>query len=215
MTWFTKVMINPQRREARKLLLHPEAMHAAVRASFPPDLDPSSRVLWRHDHNGAEHIIYMVSPEPPDPSHLVESSGWQTRPAMTADYQPLLSSLRIGQQWHFELVANPTHSLPQEHGKRGKIVAHVTANQQMEWLTKQGTPRGFSVMSAAVTERGVLRFRKGESKQHNVNISMARFRGELEITDTEQMRDTLINGMGRGKAYGCGLLTLAPLQGDS
>lgn len=70
-------------------------------------------------------------------------------------------------------------------------------------------------MSAAVTERGVLRFRKGESKQHNVNISMARFRGELEITDTEQLRDTLINGMGRGKAYGCGLLTLAPLQGDS
>ena len=44
---------------------------------------------------------------------------------------------------------------------------------------------------------------------------MARFRGELEITDTEQLRDTLINGMGRGKAYGCGLLTLAPLQGDS
>lgn len=67
-------------------------------------------------------------------------------------------------------------------------------------------------MSASVTERDVLRFRKGKSWQHPVNIAMARFRGELEITDTGQLRDALTNGMGRGKAYGCGLLTLAHLE---
>jgi len=33
--------------------------------------------------------------------------------------------------------------------------------------------------------------------------------GRLEVDDVELFRHALLNGMGRAKAYGCGLMTLA------
>ena len=41
MTYFSRFMINPQRRGAWKLLRSPQAMHAAVMATLPPDTDYS------------------------------------------------------------------------------------------------------------------------------------------------------------------------------
>ena len=35
MTTFSKFLLNPNRRTARKLLLDPQKMHATVRAMFP------------------------------------------------------------------------------------------------------------------------------------------------------------------------------------
>ena len=40
----------------------------------------------------------------------------------------------------------------------------------------------------------------------------AQFDGALRITDVELFRKSLLSGMGRGKAYGMGLLTLVPLS---
>ena len=40
---------------------------------------------------------------------------------------------------------------------------------------------------------------------------MVTFEGILEISDEEVFKQTLVDGIGREKAYGCGLLTLARL----
>ncbi|MGY6275374.1 type I-E CRISPR-associated protein Cas6/Cse3/CasE [Methylomonas sp. MgM2] len=37
-------------------------------------------------------------------------------------------------------------------------------------------------------------------------FSSVDFCGELQITDPEKFRQTLFNGLGRAKAFGCGLL---------
>lgn len=39
------------------------------------------------------------------------------------------------------------------------------------------------------------------------------FDGRLEVTDPAALRRTLTQGIGKAKAYGCGLITLAPLTG--
>ena len=58
MTTFTKIRLNPHRREGRKLLSDPQRMHAAVRAAFPAELDESdARVLWRVDPGQYEHVL--------------------------------------------------------------------------------------------------------------------------------------------------------------
>lgn len=41
---------------------------------------------------------------------------------------------------------------------------------------------------------------------------MAQFDGALQIEDPERLRTALTAGMGRAKAYGCGLMTLRPLS---
>ena len=80
MTYFSRFMINPQRRGAWKLLRSPQAMHAAVMATLPPDTDYSeSRILWRLDEFQHAPVLYMLSPEEPDFSALVEQAGWHNR----------------------------------------------------------------------------------------------------------------------------------------
>ena len=54
--------------------------------------------------------------------------------------------------------------------------------------------------------RGIEKF------QHDgtyVTIQMATFQGVLEVRDPARLRACLVGGMGRSKAYGCGLMTLA------
>ena len=102
MTYFSRFMINPQRRGAWKLLRSPQAMHAAVMATLPPDTDYSeSRILWRLDESQHAPVLYMLSPEEPDFSALVDQAGWRKRPGESAHYGRLLAKLENGQEWAF------------------------------------------------------------------------------------------------------------------
>ena len=51
MTWFSSILINPQKREGRKLLGNRQLMHKAVLQAFPPGSleEAGERVLWRLD----------------------------------------------------------------------------------------------------------------------------------------------------------------------
>ncbi|MCS0601592.1 type I-E CRISPR-associated protein Cas6/Cse3/CasE [Streptomyces sp. LP11] len=46
----------------------------------------------------------------------------------------------------------------------------------------------------------------------DVRFTRATFDGRLRITDLAAFRRTLTHGMGKSKAYGCGLMTLAPVR---
>lgn len=262
MTAFTRILVNPQKRGGRALLTNPQAMHAAVLACFPPDLDTTiGRVLWRVDHRDDEHVLYIVSPEQPDASVIVDQAGWPTRPGEIADYSPLLDSLRTGHERAFRLTANPVRSLPTNGGKRGKVVPHVTPAQQIGWLIEKAQHHGFEIRprvspvdlpeaqpeasgaagvagaavlsegtgstggtggtggeeialepDVAVTRRDDLSFGRRErdsGRKGRVALRTAQFDGTLRVTDAELFRQTLTQGIGRGRAYGCGLITLA------
>lgn len=225
MSTLSRVLINPQKRGARKLLSYPQSMHAAVRAAFPPDIDESSaRVLWRVDTNGPTHTLYVHGPEVPDLTHIVEQAGWPTRRGETADLEPFLLSLRRGQDWRFRLVANPVKSVPRGEGKRGKLMPLVSPKTQIEWLLKRSNDHGFGVRineltmpEVAVTRTENMAFSKTGSPggggiisgENAVTLRTARFDGVLTVTDVESLRRSLNHGIGRGKAYGCGLLSLA------
>lgn len=126
MSTLTKLYLNPLKRGAAKLLANPQAMHAAVRGAFPPDIDESqSRVLWRVDHREHEHVLYIVGPEKPDAQHIVEQAGWGTRPAQSADYSRFWNRLSMGKigllnWWEIPL----SQSLFQ--GNRGEKLFHTS-----------------------------------------------------------------------------------------
>ncbi|MDP9805888.1 CRISPR system Cascade subunit CasE [Trueperella bonasi] len=219
MTTFSRVLINPARRQGRKYLANPHALHAAVRASFPPDIDQSSqRILWRLDQQGHEHALYIVGPEKPTAAHIVEEAGWESRPQETADYDRLLSRIKQGQEWHFELLANPTKTINRGRDTRGKVVAHLSIFEQLKWLQRKSETMGVYLgppdePSFQVTESKTLNFRRSiESKNGRVHLVTARYAGTLKIVDAEKLRQVLVAGIGRAKGYGCGLLTLARSQ---
>lgn len=213
-SYLSKVVLNPQRRAGRGLLGSPQAMHAAVLAAFPGRLADRSdqRVLWRLDSTpGAVHL-FVVSPEEPDFTHVIEQAGWPTLPTWeTRAYRPFLDTLADGQAWGFRLTANPTRSRPAKQGERSQRYGHVTVAQQQEWLRSRTPGAGFEIPGdgVVVREREVNQFRRGNGQ---VTIARATFEGHLVVRDADALRRVLLQGVGPAKAYGCGLLTLAPLQ---
>lgn len=49
------------------------------------------------------------------------------------------------------------------------------------------------------------------SRRAPVSLVTVTFDGRIEVTDPQLLRKSLTHGIGKAKAYGCGLLTLAPL----
>lgn len=229
--YLTRFQINPARRGARELLGSPQRLHAAVLAAFPQTADERGRVLWRVDRDEHRTWLYLVSRTEPDLTHVVEQAGWPATQAGwdTRPYGALLSRLADGQRWAFRLTANPTRTTsahgsvrhpqdrPAELDPRGRPKArrygHVTVDQQLEWLRARVDGWGFALPEGdtggvVVHGRETVRFRRDE---RTVTIARASFDGVLEVTDVGLLRDVLTTGAGPAKAYGCGLLTLAPL----
>lgn len=214
--YLTRFALNPARRQCRFLLGSPQAMHAAVMAGFPPTAPERSpdggRVLWRVDRDGTATWLYILSPIEPQLTHLAEQAGWSDNSTWsTKSYMPLLDRLERGQSWAFRLQANPVHQITRPDGKRIKV-GHVTAAQQQQWAMDKASTSGFSipmidgVPSVTVSNRQQRRFRRGQGA---VTLSTAQFDGHLVVDDADTFREAMVQGIGRAKGYGCGLLTLA------
>lgn len=225
--FFSRIQLNPQRRETRKLLANPRAMHAAVEACFPPTGDSGERArnLWRVDTDRTGARLYVVSPAAPDMRHLVENAGWESSPAETTDYDRFLDGVMIGQEYSFRVTVNPVKRqfVP---GGRGKLLPHLTEEQQLNWFAEHASGWGFEplefpvvqgeseespeVMAMRVVQRHDRNFTKhDDAGRRTVTQRQVTISGRLGVTSTELLRAHLTGGMGRGKAYGCGLMTLA------
>jgi CRISPR system Cascade subunit CasE len=85
--------------------------------------------------------------------------------------------------------------------------------QQQAWLQSRVDHLGFRLARSmadepdlAIVERCTHRFVRDGS---TITIATATYQGHLEVCDAGTLRRALTHGVGRAKAYGCGLLTLA------
>lgn len=212
--FLTRMRLNPARRGTRFLLASPQRLHAAVLLGFP-DIDPApnARVLWRLDQIQRHDLqLYVVSPSEPDFTHLIEQAGWPTLAEatwQTRPYGPFLSRLEAGQSWAFRLRANPVRRV---RGENGRIKTWpLTASGQEQWLIDRALGHGISLPSFTLTGRGSQEFERKNApreKGRDVTIASAQFDGMLRVEDADLLRAALTQGIGRAKAYGCGLLTL-------
>ncbi|GAA4242352.1 type I-E CRISPR-associated protein Cas6/Cse3/CasE [Actinomadura meridiana] len=119
-------------------------------------------------------------------------------------------------------------------GKRRSSVrtGHRTAAHQLNWFLKRTDNYGFQIPLARtdpdlpipgsedstaapdvrIIHRDRLSFTKGERR--DVVLHVATFQGRLKVIDPDLLTRALLDGIGPAKAYGCGLLTLAPLAGS-
>jgi CRISPR system Cascade subunit CasE len=168
------------------------------------------RHLWRLDKLGPSLYLLVASAIKPDFTHLVEQVGWgrSQQTWETKSYEPFLAHLQQGQEWRFRLRANPTHSRkrPEAPQERGVIRACATSDEQKKWLAERADKHGFSLKDFEVVDRNVSGFKRQE---RTVTLHIATFEGLLKVEEPALLREALTSGIGRAKAYGCGLLTLA------
>jgi CRISPR system Cascade subunit CasE len=210
--YLSRVKIDVNNRRKTKDLDHLGAYHNWVEESYPGEVKAGerSRKLWRIDYLGDDSYLLVLSKKKPDLGKL-EKHG-VTDSAETKDYNVLLSQLRAGDKLRFRLVLNPVLSLSQGKmsGKRGRVIPLVTADQQLQFLRERSLQHGFSVNDdeVTITERGFEILKRKNRKP--LKVCKAAYGGYLTIEDLDLFKTVLVNGLGKKKAYGFGLLTVIP-----
>ncbi len=203
--YLTRIELDVSRRETAQALLSPSKIHGAIENGFHGE---RTRRLWRIDYLQDSCYLLVLSEDTPDFTELAAQFGkkelWETKCC-----DALAERIAAGQVWQFRLCANPVRSDPSVKGQRGKLHAHVTQDQQKKWLCDRAERCGFTLSEDYfdVVDTRWFKFKKGEKGE--VCLRTATFEGTLTVADAERFRETLFCGIGREKAYGCGLLTIA------
>ena len=84
----------------------------------------------------------------------------------------------------------------------------MSREDQLSWLARALDRGGFEPAKVDVLGHELVTLERAESKGGVTNLVQARFIGGLHVVDPVAAAATLVNGVGKGKAFGCGMLTL-------
>ena len=119
-------------------------------------------------------------------------------------------------RYRFSLLANPTRKLRVDNAdgtrkKNGRRVPLTQREELIAWLVRKAGAGGFTVNPD--TLRTIPR---GREFFHNAGAhgthTAVEFQGELTVTAPAQFRATVAAGIGSAKAFGFGLLVIAPFS---
>jgi len=176
-------------------------MHRTLARAFAVDEESLPRVLWRLelDATWTNPEVMVQAMQPGNWAVLEALSGYLARPAESKKIM-LGDLLRSGDRYRFRVRANPTVY------RSGRRFGLVGEDHQVSWLEKKGAQHGFQVESSLVTGTEVLRAFK---RSKPVTLRAVTFDGYLKCTDVSLLENAIANGVGRGKAFGMGLLSVA------
>ena len=209
--YLSRIKLDTHKRNTQIALSAVNHFHGAVEHALPQD---RNRKLWRLDHLGGADYLLILSHDQPDLSSMQKQFGFLDSLGETKNYSPLLERVKKDTRWHFRLVANPTHSeKPKDKNTRGKKYAHISDFFLYQWLERQGVKYGFTYNQSEVqiTQKKWYGFRK-HGQNPPVRFRAITYEGILQVVDENKMKEALIQGIGREKAYGMGLLTLMSLS---
>lgn len=223
--YISRIAVNPYMPDAREMIGDTFKMHVGVMKMFNYKKDESGRAsnrndgtgvpLWRMDAAKDSIGLYVVSGERPRTENLSARIGWgenETGSVRVAEYAPLIEELRDGQQYRFRLAANMTTRVGD--GGASRLVVARSNMEKMRWVKRKADAGGFHVDTVPELFSTVDTFTKGDRPHaRRVTLDKTTVDGVLTITDVETFKRSLTAGIGRGKAYGCGLMTLAPVNG--
>jgi CRISPR system Cascade subunit CasE len=168
--------------------------------------------------NNALPVYYLVSKHQPV---ACEGLNIESKP-----YQPTVLN---GATFGFTLRANPIvakkvdgkknsvhHDVMMDAKRRAKQqqlnpgqTADFINQSGKNWLLGRAEHLGFTVDANQLLFDGYQqhRFYKGKSNKP-ISISTVDYTGLLTVTDPEKFKQTLFEGIGRAKAFGCGLMMI-------
>ena len=204
--YLSRVELDPTRRSTMAALAAPQKLHGAVESAFTGE---RRRRLWRLDRLGERLYLLLLSEDVPELSGVVEQFGTGAA-AETRSYDPLLQRVEPGSSWQFRLTANPTKCCkdPKAPAERGTVAAHCSTKYQKQWLLDRAAKHGFALREEEFTVTRVQWQHFAKHGTRPVTLLAVTYEGVLQVTDPEQFRALLCQGMGRGKAYGLGLMTV-------
>lgn len=204
--YLSRLVLNARSRSVQRDISYPREMHRTVMRGFPDHLDKSQeRILYRLDQSdrGTQLILLVQSQQEPDWSglddgYLVDTEG--KNPAV----KRVDLSFRQGQRLAFRLRANPTKRLG-EGSNQGKRVGLYRVEEQIQWLNRKAEAGGFIIESVLPAQQ-----QRADDRKHDLKFLSVQFDGILQVVEPTLVQKVLAEGIGSGKAFGFGLLSVAP-----
>jgi CRISPR system Cascade subunit CasE len=217
--WLTRITLNHNHRDTLNDLKDVTRLHHRLMSLFPDDLGTCARreagLLFRIETSGNIRRILAQSSIQPDISQL-------PRPYGHAESTPLdwfLESLTDGMTVRYRITANPAKQLPRghnhaDHGRPGQRIALRGAPAEA-WWQQRAASAGLTLHTAIMIPQQDLVGTPGDhgrKPDSHIRHAAAQYDGTATIRDVDATREAIHNGIGRGKPYGCGLLTLIPVR---
>jgi CRISPR system Cascade subunit CasE len=184
--------------------------HKRVWEAFPDMPEADRDFLTRLDDTGQDFRLLILSKDPPTRPDWCPSDNWHSKTVDDAFFQH--------RSYQFSLLANPTKKLVvrDDNGvkkKNGQRIALGKREDLLAWIERKGEQHGFTVDTATLklVPRPRQQFlKKGKSGTHTAT----EFTGVLQVTDPTKFKSAATGGIGSAKAFGFGMLCLAPLTSD-
>lgn len=154
--------------------------------------------------------MLIVSQSPPARPEWCphDPESWKTK--------PIPASYFTRRRYVFQLCANPTKKVSKERPdrsltKNGRRVPIWIREELVEWITRKGEQGGFVVDETTLCtfSRGRDYFEKNGMRGLH---SAVEFQGVLTVNDSVRFHETFSHGIGSAKAFGFGMLVIAPLE---
>jgi CRISPR system Cascade subunit CasE len=215
--YLSRLILNPRNRRVQKEVAQPYQMHKSLMRAFPDNLAKGDeRVLFRLETARTGALILLVqSLTLPDWSWLAEPDA-RGYLLPVDELNPAVKSFDLnlapGQMLAFRLRANPTARRRLPDGTR-KRVGLCREEEQIEWLKRKGEQGGFLVVSVRTSNQDTINgYIRRDEERHKLKLLAVQFDGLLQVTDADQLCETVRRGVGSGKGLGFGLLSLARPQ---
>ncbi len=219
--YLSRLILNPRSRQVRSELARPYAMHRTLLNAFPQGevhvertAEDAIGLLYRIDEDartGALHLL-VQSQRPPSWA-LLADRDYLLPVADNPATREVDLQLQVGQALAFRLRANPTKRLSAGKGNKGKRIGIYKEEEQEAWLQRKGDQHGFRVLHVQLSRSDMLKqadvIRDKEGDVHDLKLFSVQFDGVLQVVDTERFVQAIGAGIGSGKAFGCGLLSVA------
>ena len=193
--------------------------HQLLWKLFPEDREAKRDFLFRQELKGHIPYYYILSERKPE--NLRNLFDIETK-----NYDPVI---RKDGSFIFKLRMNPVitrkspgkknsvkHDIRMNYkkegisrGLKGDLLKGFIDNQVKEWLTGKSGGYGFTpeAESLVISRYTLHKFRKSREGRA-VQFSSLDFEGILTVTEPGLFRDVLFSGLGRARAFGCGLLMI-------
>lgn len=226
--FLSRIKLNPRVRRVQRYLADCREMHRTVMSLFPNMNSQNSNA--RESLN----ILYRLEVEPSNgrPVLLLQSDiepNWKAlepgcfEEGETKSIKESIRNIHAGDCLRFRLVANPTRKVDTKSGldsqrRNGRRVFLTHPREQQNWLDRKGDQHGFQIIKIWTSSESVgsenfipgTVMARERKNLPGMKFGTVRFDGLLTVADEVTFREALRKGIGSGKAFGFGLLSVAP-----
>jgi CRISPR system Cascade subunit CasE len=235
MIYLSRLYLNPRSRAVQRDAADCHQLHRTVLCAFPAapkglPVREAFGVLYRLETGLTRRGIQLLVQSKVEPSWSHLPAGYLTPGAGVTckAVDQVYDALQADRVLLFRLNANPTRKI-HPSDDTAKRVELRTEEQQLSWLRRKGDEGGFALLSVKATggpagggaagvpnvrtiPREKVTGRRDDGRglgTRQLTFGSVAFEGLLRVTDPGRFRETLARGVGSGKAYGFGLLSIA------